>query len=580
MRARYSLALGLIAIIALVQFVLLSRLIGDDRRVAQTINVAGRQRMWDQRIALLAQVMDATSDPAVRARDRGLLLDAVSQMETHATQLRDGDPVLNPPGWPPPVVRALDRDAPDRLEENERIYFTHARAFAAATALGQRPDPADLRYLLVNQFGILASLDRVVDAYVADGEARQRRLQIDELVTFIALITALGVMLFLVLDPMGRRIEQQQDVLRRENANLTLVVAGARSLSETLEIGGLLARFRQSAAQMLGVPVLLLSLDDVANLPEARRELVGTAMVSQHVVLSTDESVMAMAIDAYGGSPSVAMLAEHPKRFRTMEIAALELFAANLRLAAYNARLFSEVHDRQLRVAELDKLKSDLIAMLAHDFRSPLTSIIGYAELLKEGFIAPADIGETADLIAAAAWRLTALAADTLTMAQLERNEVTLDRTQLDLHELLLDAASDFSKQREVKVEGPAATVLGDPRRLRQVFDNLLSNAIKYSPGKEPVTIRLIQRAASVVVEVIDSGIGIPAAEIDRVFDRFSRASNARQANIKGTGFGLYLSKMLVELHGGAISVTSREGVGSTFRITLPALDRSATALV
>ncbi len=575
MRARYTLALGVIALIALVQFALLSRLIGDGKRVATTINVAGRQRMWDQRIAFFAQRIVATNDPESRTKRRGALLDAVAQMEYQAAQLADGNPALNPPAWPPAAVRALLSAPPTNVIANERAYLAHARALAAVPDESLRPGDPDLMYILEHQASILFDLDRVVSAYVADGDERQQRLQINELATFVALLAALGILLFIVLDPMERRIEQQQRVLRRENANLSLVVAGARALSETLEIDGLLARFRQSAAQMLGVPVRLLTLDDVAHLPEEKRDLVGTAMVSSQVIASQDESVIAMAIDAYGGSPAVAMIAEHPGRFRSMEISALELFAANLRLAAYNARLFAEVHDRQLRVAELDKLKSDLIAMLAHDFRSPLTSIIGFAELLKEGLIKPEDIGDTADSIAAAAWRLTALASDTLTMAQLERNEVTLERTQIDVKDLLIDAASDVGKQRAVKIEGEGATVLGDPRRLRQVFDNLLSNAIKYSPGNDPIAIRITHGAASVAIDVIDSGIGIPAAEIDRIFDRFARGSNARQAKIKGTGFGLYLSKMLVELHGGAISVASREGVGSTFTITLPTLARA-----
>jgi len=579
LRARYTLALGVIALIALVQFVLLSRFIGDGKRVATTINVAGRQRMWDQRIAFFAQRVVATTDPSSRAERRGALLDAVTQMEYQAAQLANGNPALNPPDWPPPSVRALLSAPPTNLIAGERAYFERARALGAVPDEALRADSPDLTYILDHQAAILLDLDRAVNAYVADGNERQRRLQIDELATFIALVLVLGILLFIVLDPMERRIEQQQSVLRRENANLSLVVAGARALSETLEIDGLLGRFRQSAGQMLGVPVRLLTLDDVAQLPEARRDLVATAMVSPQVIVSADETVIAMAIDAYGGSPAVAMIAEHTNRFRAMEISALELFAANLRLAAYNARLFAEVHDRQLRVAELDKLKSDLIAMLAHDFRSPLTSIIGFAELLKEGLIKPEDIGDTADSIAAAAWRLTALAADTLTMAQLERNEVTLERSQLDIRDLLRDAASDVLKQRVVRIEGEGATVLGDSRRLRQVFDNLLSNAIKYSPGNEPIVVRLTQRAASVAIDVIDTGIGIPAAEVDRVFDRFARGSNAREAKIKGTGFGLYLSRMLVELHGGAISVVSREGIGSTFTITLPTLDR-APALV
>jgi CheY-like chemotaxis protein len=112
--------------------------------------------------------------------------------------------------------------------------------------------------------------------------------------------------------------------------------------------------------------------------------------------------------------------------------------------------------------------------------------------------------------------------------------------------------------------------VTGDRGRLRQVFENIVGNAIKYSPGGETVEIRIRDTSDGVEVSVRDRGIGIPDSDRAKLFGRFARASNARELGIGGTGFGLYLAKRIVEMHGGTIVVSTRVNVGSTFKIALP----------
>jgi CheY-like chemotaxis protein/anti-sigma regulatory factor (Ser/Thr protein kinase) len=122
----------------------------------------------------------------------------------------------------------------------------------------------------------------------------------------------------------------------------------------------------------------------------------------------------------------------------------------------------------------------------------------------------------------------------------------------------------------ELRISGASLTVNGDIDRLRQVVENLVGNAIKYSPGGEPIEVALRGRHGGVELVVRDRGIGIPESERRKLFGRFARASNARALGISGTGFGLYLSRMIVELHGGSIDVESVEGQGSTFRVVVP----------
>ena len=142
---------------------------------------------------------------------------------------------------------------------------------------------------------------------------------------------------------------------------------------------------------------------------------------------------------------------------------------------------------------------------------------------------------------------------------------------ETNLGALVTSIAAQLKDRRhvEVSVKGDAQ-VTGDEDRLRQVFTNLIDNAIKYTPKGADPQVRVTDSGDAVTVAVRDFGIGIPAGELSRIFDRFSRASNARKMRISGTGFGLYLTKQLVQLHGGTIAVESEEGEGSTFTVTLP----------
>ena len=259
------------------------------------------------------------------------------------------------------------------------------------------------------------------------------------------------------------------------------------------------------------------------------------------------------------------------RALRNTDLFVFDLIAEYFSVAVRNVSLYNEVEERRSAVLELNQTKSDLITMLAHDFRGPLTSIVGFADLTSE-------VGEVTDeqrdfleTIKGSAMQLSELATDTLTLSRLERNEVTLQLTETDLAELIGSIVAQQKDRRHVELTVDGNThVTGDEDRLRQVFTNLIDNAIKYTPNGPDPRVRVTGNEDSVTVVVRDFGIGIPAGEISRVFDRFSRASNARKMRISGTGFGLFLTKQLVQLHGGTIAVESEEGRGSTFTVVLP----------
>jgi CheY-like chemotaxis protein/anti-sigma regulatory factor (Ser/Thr protein kinase) len=210
--------------------------------------------------------------------------------------------------------------------------------------------------------------------------------------------------------------------------------------------------------------------------------------------------------------------------------------------------------------------------MLAHDYKGPLTSIVGFVDLAME-------LGEVNDSqrdylesVKRTALRLSDLATDTLAVSRLERNEIELHPEDVDAIALAEDVAAAFSEERDVRVTARCADarVRGDARRLRQVLHSIVDNAIKYSPSGPPVDVSVERAAQAVLVQVRDRGIGIPPEDVGQIFSRFSRASNARSLRIHGAGLGLYLARQIVELHGGSITVQSVLDSGSTFTVELP----------
>jgi anti-sigma regulatory factor (Ser/Thr protein kinase) len=168
--------------------------------------------------------------------------------------------------------------------------------------------------------------------------------------------------------------------------------------------------------------------------------------------------------------------------------------------------------------------------------------------------------------------RLADLANDTLALSRVEQGELNLAADPVNVLDIVNETVEAALAQRQIKVTVKAhdPVVRGDPARLRQVFENIVGNAIKYSPDGAAVDVRVTETDRTVRIAVHDLGIGIPSDEMKFLFERFTRASNAKRSKIKGTGLGLYLAKTLVERHGGNIQVQSKLGEGSTFTIVLP----------
>jgi signal transduction histidine kinase len=234
------------------------------------------------------------------------------------------------------------------------------------------------------------------------------------------------------------------------------------------------------------------------------------------------------------------------------------------------------------RLTELDRLKDSFVASVSHELRTPLTSIRGYLELVLEG-----DAGELTDdqraflaIVERNANRLLSVVADLLLVAQVDAGQLALARAPVDLAALAADCVKTsrpFALEKGVGLSLSAESgpeLSADAARLGQVIDNLVSNALKFTPAGGCVEVRTSALDGHAVLEVADTGAGIPAADQKRVFERFFRSASATEQAVQGTGLGLGITKAIVEAHGGTIGVESEEGVGTTFRVELPVAGR------
>lgn len=229
------------------------------------------------------------------------------------------------------------------------------------------------------------------------------------------------------------------------------------------------------------------------------------------------------------------------------------------------------------RLRRLEQVRRDFVANVSHELRTPLASIKGFAETLEMGAIDdPKNARNFVESIGRQADRMTALVEDLLDLAAIESGERRPVIEAVELKDVLEDVAGGLrplAARRKIALEVrlPAAlpAVAADRLQLRQIFVNLLENAVKFTPSGT-VTVTATPAGDRLDVQVVDTGIGIPAQDLDRIFERFYRVDRARSREMGGTGLGLSIVRHLVEAHGGQVAVESSEGKGSTFTVSLP----------
>ncbi len=224
----------------------------------------------------------------------------------------------------------------------------------------------------------------------------------------------------------------------------------------------------------------------------------------------------------------------------------------------------------------VERMKDEFFALVSHELRTPLTSIVGYVETLAdmEAERLSEDGRRFLDVVSRNAAQLERLVDDLLLMAQIDAGKLSLQRGEVDVGQIAAEAVEAAQPraaagQVELRLRAePAAPLHGDGGRLRQAIDNLVSNAIKFSPDGGCVEVSVDAHRHELVIAVSDTGVGIPEADQERLFQRFYRASTAE--HVKGVGLGLTIVKAIAEGHGGHVGLDSREGEGTTFTLELP----------
>ena len=236
--------------------------------------------------------------------------------------------------------------------------------------------------------------------------------------------------------------------------------------------------------------------------------------------------------------------------------------------------LFRDVTQMQ----QVEAMRRDFVANVSHELRTPLSIFRGYLEtLLDDPHQPPDELVRILEVMDRHAERLTLLVEDILSLAQLESPSARLELTEIYLPEFLDGIARDWERRFGAKLlraslDAPPdlPVILADEHRLQEVIYNLLDNAVKYSQPEGKIRLKAQRVGDRVRIAVADEGVGIPARDVPRVFERFYRADKARSRQVGGTGLGLSIVKHIAQLHGGTVEAASELGRGTTIAVVLP----------
>lgn len=288
---------------------------------------------------------------------------------------------------------------------------------------------------------------------------------------------------------------------------------------------------------------------------------------------------------------TIAVARRAPGAFADQSISLLTTFANQASIALEHARLFQQLQEKAAQLEVVSRHKSQFLANMSHELRTPLNAIIGFSEVLLDSSLGPLNDGDRQEFltnILASGKHLLRLINDILDLSKIEAGKMELRAEPVDLADIVegvLATVRTLATRKRIHIRSDVSPgqgpVLADPARLKQILYNLVSNAIKFTPEEgrvtltaHPATGRHGPRGTGgrqyLEVSVIDSGIGIQEAHLERIFEEFEQVTHTAGGRQEGTGLGLAMVKKLVEMQGGTVRVGSVLGEGSTFSFTLP----------
>ena len=378
-----------------------------------------------------------------------------------------------------------------------------------------------------------------------------------------------------------RELETLQDVDRQLNAGLD----AERVLSLTLDWavrgtqadrGWIAVREPESAAWILAAGEEAegtFAQDD----PALQRVLQGEQRVARQT--NSQGGQTRLLAGMRHASHVIAVVGVQAEDFSSEAEVFLQRLSEHAAAAIENTRLYQAVQQANLA-------KSQFITVVSHELKTPMTSIRGYADLVRQGAVGAVTVQQTEflDIVLDNVDRMAALVSDLTDISRIETGRLKVNLARIDLAAYVLEAVTGFRPQLDARRQSLATdlpddlpALFTDPSRLMQILTNLLSNAVKYTPEGGSIRVRARREEASLRVAVEDSGIGMTQEEQAKLFTQFFRSENPAVREQPGWGLGLSVTRSLVELLGGSLGVESQPGVGSTFWFTLPLPTRLAS---
>jgi signal transduction histidine kinase len=266
---------------------------------------------------------------------------------------------------------------------------------------------------------------------------------------------------------------------------------------------------------------------------------------------------------------------DRPREWTADDARLIDAVAHELRAAIASAEAFAQQRAAVAELEQLSRAKSDFVSIVSHEFRTPLTGIQGFSEMMQSEDLTIEEMREYAGDINKDAHRLNRMITEMLDLDKMESGRMEIHREPVDLNAIVSEAAERLRPNAprhplSLRLDPMVGEMSGDRDKLTQVMANLLNNAVKYSPngGEIVVSTRVEGNAAHIVVR--DHGMGIPKEALETIFERYGRVESLATRHIQGTGLGLPIVRQIVQLHGGAVWVESTVGEGSVFHVTLP----------
>lgn len=370
--------------------------------------------------------------------------------------------------------------------------------------------------------------------------------------------------------------ETLNDIVVFDRANFSLV---DERVARIVAVGG-------AMAQTLPIGTVFAKTDDlVARAIETSQSEI--AYIDTEVATAAPQMRTRMAVPIIVAGELHALFtvaSTKPEAFHEDDLQNVERLLRETSAPLYLLMVLDREREASKRLQQLDQLKSDFVGMVAHDLRSPMTVISGFADFLRS-HLDSLSADETSlylQRISESTKHLSAFIEDVLQVARIEANELHIDIAEFNLGILVKRIVEELALSHSdrtllVDVAPDLPPALGDEARQWQIINNLILNALKFSEGIErPIEVKVAHDAKSCSVSVTDYGIGIEPEELTRIFDKFYRVEQHRnRTTVAGTGLGLYICKSLVEAQGGTITATSSPEAGTTFTYTVPFVIRT-----